>query len=143
MLLTVTRKWFSDKASIGELTLDGDFQCYTLEDRFRELPNLPVLKWKIGGQSAIPMGLYDVTVDMSTRFKRLMPHILNVPGFDGVRIHSGNTDADTEGCILVGWTKNGDDFIGESRKAFDALFPKIQDAIGREPVHILIKRAGE
>src|SRR5262249_6892104 len=63
----------------------------------------------------------------SARFQRLLPELQDVPNFTGVRIHPGNTDADTEGCILVGQTK-ATDFIGKSRAAFDVLFPKIQAA---------------
>ena len=81
-------------ATTGELYVDGKFVCYTLEDAIR--------KEKIKGVTAIPAGTYDVIINMSTRFKRLMPLLLNVPDFEGVRIHPGNTAEDTEGCIRVG-----------------------------------------
>jgi hypothetical protein len=87
------------------------------------------LAWKVPGKTAIPSGMYKVVITPSARFKRPMPLLLNVPNFEGIRIHWGNTDADTEGCILVGRTQKPPDFIGESRLAFDALFPKIKAAL--------------
>ena len=99
--------------------VDGVFQCYTLEDVVR--PE------KIHGQTAIPAGEYDVVITMSNRFKKLLPLLRNVPNFDGVRIHAGNTDADTEGCILVGESA-GQYSISSSRTAFDKLFAKMQKA---------------
>ena len=77
--------------------------------------------------AAIPKGKYKVIITPSNRFKRDLPLLQNVPGFEGIRIHSGNTNHDTEGCILVGQTRAAD-FIGNSRKAFDKLFPKLQKA---------------
>jgi hypothetical protein len=69
-----------------------------------------------------------------------LPEIHNVPNYTGVRIHPGNTDADTEGCILVGKTK-GRDFIGNSRAAFDKLFVRIQGAAQREKIFIEVTSA--
>lgn len=74
------------------------FECFTLEDVVRELPGSPVSTCQIASQ----IGTYQVTIDFSNRFQRQMPHVLNVPGFDGIRIHSGNSAADTEGYILLG-----------------------------------------
>jgi hypothetical protein len=84
-------------------------------------------KEKIKSETAIPKGTYKVVINQSNRFKRLLPLLLNVPNFEGVRIHSGNSNHDTEGCILVGQTR-GKDYIGQSRKAFDKLFKKMQAA---------------
>lgn len=119
--LVVTRKIFDDVSTLGELTINGVFECYTLEDTVR------ALGVKVDGKTAIPLGTYQVVLDMSTRFGRIMPHVLDVPGFDGIRIHIGNTDADTEGCLLVGRTE-GSDFIGHSKEEFEALFTKLQAA---------------
>jgi len=128
--MLVTRQTFTDESTIGELTIDGVHQCFTLEDKVR-----PV---KIFGQTAIPAGRYEVVVNESAHFHKLLPELVNVPDFEGVRIHSGNKPADTEGCILVGRTK-GTNVINDSHTAFDALFPKIQAAVAREKVFIEIK----
>ena len=119
MLIVVRRLYKGEKSIIGEMTVDGIFECFTLEDVER-----PV---KIKGETAIPKGTYKVIINESNRFKRQLPLLLNVPGFEGVRIHSGNTNHDTEGCILVGQTRHKE-FIGKSRKAFDKLFKKMQKA---------------
>lgn len=98
-------------------------ECFTLEDQER-LEKAP-------GKTAIPPGKYEVVVTFSNRFQKLLPLLLNVPGFSGVRIHSGNTAADTEGCILVGGDDGNprDGWLGRSREAFAPLFAKIQAAI--------------
>ncbi len=119
MKITVKRIHKTDISTIGELYIDGIFECYTLEDIEREV--------KIKCETAIPKGTYKVIINQSNRFKKLMPLLLNVPNFEGVRIHSGNTNHDTEGCILVGQTRSKN-FIGQSRKAFDKLFKKMQTA---------------
>jgi hypothetical protein len=119
MVITVKRLYKTDNSTIGELLIDGIFECFTLEDKER-----PV---KIKGETAIPKGTYRVIINESNRFKRLLPLLIDVPNFEGVRIHSGNSNHDTEGCILVGQTRNKN-YIGQSRKAFDKLFKKMQVA---------------
>jgi Steigviridae/Suoliviridae L,D-carboxypeptidase/transpeptidase len=126
----------------GTLSIDGAFECFTLEDVVREVHGQPVATWKVATKTAIPVGSYPVTIDLSNRFQRLMPHILNVSGFDGIRIHSGNTAADTDGCILLGTARNGPDNVSGSRDAYAAFFPKLQAAVSRgEPVTITIAAA--
>lgn len=99
----------------------------------REIPGEPVASWKIPHKTAIPAGRYRVTIDMSTRFKRMMLHILDVPGFDGIRIHSGNTAEDTDGCPLVGQILAPDArSIKNSMLALEALQPKVQAALDRK-----------
>jgi hypothetical protein len=115
--------------TIGSLFVNGKFECYSLEDVRREIKGQPVSQWKIPGKTAIPEGVYGLVVTPSNRFKRELPLLLSVPGFEGVRIHPGNTAADTEGCILVGKAKSGDSVL-ESRRAFDQLFTKIREALG-------------
>jgi hypothetical protein len=119
MKLLLKRLHRTESSTIGELYVDGVFECYTLEDIEREV--------KIKSETAISKGIYKVIITMSNRFKRQMPLLLNVPNFQGVRIHAGNTNHDTEGCILVGQTRSKD-FIGKSRKAYDKLFKKMQNA---------------
>ncbi len=132
MELRLTRQILSARSTVGILTFDGQFECYTLEDVVRA-PGV-----KIFGETAIPAGRYEVVINFSQRFKRMMPLLLNVPNFDGIRIHSGNTAENTEGCILVGLTK-GDDQIGESRRAFANLFPKLVEAAKKEKIFITIR----
>lgn len=131
MKLRLKRFKFGEKSTLGKLFVDDVFQCYTLEDKVREQPGVAVEKWKVPHETAIPAGTYSVVIDYSTRFKRDLPHLLNVAGFEGIRIHSGNTDADTEGCILVGGTPVNDDFIPQSRQTFDHLFDLMDDAYER------------
>ena len=142
MKLKLQRDPSADGATIGKLFVDGVFECFTLEDQIREVFGKPVEQWKVPGQTAIPSGTYRVTVDFSMRFQQMMPHILNVPGFDGIRIHSGNTAADTEGCILVGMGIDhnaASPFITESRAAFKPLFDRLWGVIRySEPVYIEI-----
>lgn len=127
MNINVIRKEYTPKSTIGELYVDSKFECFTLEDRVRAL--------KVPGTTAIPSGHYEVTVTWSERFKRPLPLLMSVPNYEGVRIHTGNTDANTEGCLLVGKTKQRD-FVGDSRVAFGELLPKIQEALQREKVFI-------
>ena len=119
MNLKLERKHGTKGFTHGKLYIDGVFFCDTLEDQ--------ELTTKIKGETAIPCGHYKVTVTMSIRFKRLMPLLHNVPNYEGVRIHNGNTDKDTEGCILVGEYLH-DGFITKSRDTFIALMKHINDA---------------
>jgi hypothetical protein len=102
MNIVVERLQCDEDVTISGITVDGDWQCWGLEDPVREVQGQPVSSWKVYGKTAIPAGRYKVELTMSVRFRRILPILLNVPGFEGVRIHAGNTAADTEGCILVG-----------------------------------------
>jgi hypothetical protein len=127
MRLKLERMSCGPVCSIGTLSVNGNYECFTLEDVRRETDE-PVEKWKIPGKTAIPEGVYNVVVTPSQRFKRDLPLLENVPGFSGVRIHSGNTAEDTEGCILVGTVKAHDSVLN-SRLAFEQLYKKITEAI--------------
>ena len=136
MKLRLVREQFRPDSTIGRMFVDDAFECFTLEDGVRTK--------KIHGETAIPAGAYRVTVEDSPRFKRKLPRLHDVPDFSGVLIHPGNTAADTEGCILVGrnW-QPGQEAIGASRLAFDALFPKIVSAFDRgEAVSIAVVQEG-
>ena len=137
MKLTVERFEYGTSYCIGRLYIDGVYFCYTLEDKVREVVGRPTVMWKVTGETAIPEGTYDLVIDYSPHFKKKLPHILDVPGFEGVRLHSGNSPKDTEGCILVGQTWCGNDFIGSSRLAFDSLLQKLLEA--PEPHQIEVK----
>ena len=130
MKISLERKIFTDESTIGELLIDGSHECLTLEDKVRDK--------KIKGVTAIPAGSYEILIQQSAKFKRLMPHLQNVPGFDGILIHWGNTAVDTEGCILVGKTKSAN-FIGSSKTAFNELFSKLSAAIATQKIFIEIK----
>lgn len=107
--------------TIGSLSVDGAWECWTLEDQLRP-PGV-----KVPALTCIPAGRYVVQLTMSNRFKRVLPLLRDVPMFEGIRIHAGNTSEDTEGCILVGQDRLGRS-IGHSVKAFDALFAKMNEA---------------
>lgn len=141
MELKLTRKWLTANSTIGELSVDGKTECFILEDHF------PTPYVKIPGKTAIPAGKYEVIVNKSERFSALaghevlMPLLLSVPQYQGVRIHPGNVATDTEGCLLPGRIRQVDK-VAESRLAFDALFAKIKAAIAKdEKVHITIEVA--
>lgn len=128
-VMELVRTSLNPSSTLGKLSINGVFECYTLEDTMREVPGTPVSSWKVYGDTAIPVGTYEVIIDFSAHFGRMMPHITGVSGFDGIRMHSGNTDRDTLGCILLGQTIGGPDLIGNSRIAFDKFFGKLQAAL--------------
>ena len=124
MQIELIRKILADSFTGGELLIDGVFFCYTLEDKDRGLSQNDKLKdiekEKVYGETAIPSGIYKVIIDFSQRFKTRMSLLLNVPGFGGIRIHSGTKTDNTLGCILLGMqidNKNG--VLSNSRLAID------------------------
>lgn len=128
MKLLIERSWCGPECTVGTLSIDGVTECFTLEDVVREVEGKPVSEWKIKGETAVPRGVYNLVITPSQRFGRDLPLLENVPGYTGVRIHPGNTAEDTEGCILVGRTKSTKS-VGDSRAAFNELFPKLQAAL--------------
>lgn len=130
MIITVTRKWYTRHSTIGELRIDKhpELGLFTLEDRVRPAGI------KIPGQTAIPAGSYHLDVNFSNRFQRFMPLLLDVPNFEGVRLHQGNDAVDSSGCLLVGSTR-GQDFIGASKVAFLQLWNALVNKIGSDPSH--------
>ena len=121
MQLTLKRRTFTDNSTIGDLSIDGVWQCLTLEDKVRPT--------KVAGKTAIPPGVYTVVFDYSQRVQRETLHVLAVPEFEGIRIHAGNTAANTEGCILVGYVEDKD-WIGASRSALKHLEARCKAAPG-------------
>lgn len=94
--------------TIGKMYIDGDYFCDTLEDRVRDINKNGKFdngEVKVAGETAIPYGRYQVVVTMSPKFKRELPRLLNVPNFEGILIHRGNTDKDSAGCLLLGENK--------------------------------------
>lgn len=143
MNILLQRRLSNDVCTIGDLYVDGDFECYTLEDPVRERANVPVAAWKIAGKTAIPAGTYRVIITWSPRFKRNLPLLVSVIGFVGVRIHPGNIAENTEGCILPGQQVAPDERrVTKSVLAFDALNTKIAGALDAgEEVFMTIENA--
>lgn len=135
--IEIRREIYTGKSTTGRLFVNGHFECYTLEDCARPAGV------KVPGATCIPAGTYALAINQSSRFQRPMPQLLEVPGFEGVRIHPGNTNADTEGCILLGATRR-EDFVGGSRGAFRKLFGKLQAAEARgAEIRITVKDNGQ
>lgn len=131
--------WATPNSTGGMLSLDGIFQCYTLEPRMDRSQGKPY---------AIPAGTYLVRLLESPHFTALMansermqhafghlfpdgkvitPHLVGVPGFDFVELHPGNKPEDTDGCTLVGETR-GADYLGASDMAFRMLMNRLLGA---------------
>jgi hypothetical protein len=135
MELLLKRQPSADGVTLGQLFVDGRHECFTLEDVIRPGP-------KVAHETAIPAGRYRVAITPSQRFGRMLPLLEDVPGFAGIRIHPGNTKADTSGCILVGQGRRLDSVVS-SRLAMEALQPKIAGALARhEDVFITIENPG-
>ncbi len=128
MNLTLKRDPTTPEGTFGKLSIDGVYACETLEDEVREVEGQSVKEWKMAGETAIPRGRYRVIITWSPRFKRELPLLIDVPGFEGIRIHAGNTELDTEGCILVG-SERGGSTLQKSRVALSELMGDIDEAL--------------
>lgn len=152
MNLILNRKFKLEKYSIGKLYVDGRFFCDTLEDTDRGLTNkMPlseIQRLKKKGITAIPLGTYQVVLNVySPKFgaksqyafcKGFLPRLLNVPGYEGVLIHIGNTPADTDGCILVG-KNNIKGMVTNSATTFKSLYTQLEAAAKRgETINLTI-----
>lgn len=142
MRLTLKRIANRPTYCIGKLYINGKYFADVLEDTDRGLDSTmteeDIKKIKVKGETAIPTGIYKIILNYSPKFKKVMPLITNVKGYSGVRIHTGNSAKDTEGCLLVG--KNT--IVGrltESRKMYDALFKRLQQK-GSNDITIEINR---
>ncbi len=149
MEITVERKWKRDGYTIGTLSIngkrfgDGKHYCCTLEDTDRgldsKMPMNKILFMKKPHITAIPTGRYQITATYSPHFNRTLPLLNNVPGYSGVRIHPGNTAADTDGCILVG-ENTAKGRVNNSKYWFNLLYAAIDKALKRgESVNITYK----
>ena len=127
--------------TIGKLYLDGVYFCDTIEDTDRGLNQTmsinDIKKKKVYGETAIPTGTYKLVIDYSNRFKKNMAHILNVPGYEGIRIHTGNSAKDSLGCIIVGKNKVVGKVV-ESRDTYNQLVPILQKAFKEGEIKITI-----
>ena len=135
MNIVQKRYRFGDDFTISKLYADGILVVgcnYILEDKVREVTGIPVEQWKIPCETAIPVGTYVVEKTFSQRFAKMMYQLLDVHGFEGIRLHSGNTSHDTEGCLICGRErdeKNGE--VSGSRVARDSLYAKLDSANAR------------
>ena len=143
MRIELVRIAFKSTYTIGKLYVDGKYFCDVLEDVDRGLDSSmtesEILEKKVKGQTAIPTGHYVINITYSPKYKRMMPLLLDVKGFSGIRIHSGNTAKDTEGCLLVGKNKKVG-MVLESRDTYQRLFKMME---GQKEITIDITRKGE
>lgn len=123
------RTTFTARSTIGEWWFNGGMLCFTIEDVERE--------HKIPRVTAIPRGRYEIVVTQSKRFKRALPLLLDVPGFEGIRVHAGNTADDTEGCICVG-LNSGQDVVIHSKPALALVQGRINAALYSDRVFLNI-----
>ena len=127
--------------TIGKLYINGVYFCDTIEDKDRGLNQTmsinDIKKKKVYGETAIPTGTYKLVIDYSNRFKKNMAHILNVHGYEGIRIHTGNSAKDSLGCIIVGKNKVVGKVV-ESRNTYNQLFPILQKAFKEGEIKITI-----
>ncbi len=131
MIFRLLRDVLADGFTLGQMFVDDDFLCFTCEDADRFLEQGGI---KVHGQTAIPRGRYAVRNSWSPRFDRLLPEVLRVPGFSGVRIHGGNDAGDTLGCILVG-ARRTDDGVADCAHVKQHIVDLIADAeASREPI---------
>lgn len=144
LILKRIKEFSTDNSTIGELFHEGKHVCYILEDVDRGLDQHQPLNFiaskKVFGKTAIPTGKYEIEITYSNRFKKPLPQLMNVPGFEGIRIHPGNAAGDTEGCLLPG-THYTTDMAQNSRVAFLPLASAIEMALDKgEKVFISIER---
>ena len=129
---------------MSRLFLGLDFLCDVLEDEVREIPGVPVSEWKIKEHTAIPSGTYEIALRQSGRFGPDTMTLLDVPGFQYIRIHGGNTIGDTEGCLLPGM-RNSLVTVGQSRVNLERLKAVVVPAIraGQKVTIEIIPASGE
>lgn len=136
MHLKVVRSVFTPTATLGKVFIDDDFFAFTLEDVDRNL-NGDCSK-KVQNQTAIDAGAYTVVLSFSNHFNKVLPEVQNVKCFEGIRIHGGNTDADTEGCILIGAESNMHDRIWDCAGKVAELVEKMTELPAGENISIEI-----
>lgn len=141
MKLTLNRIALRQTYTIGKLYIDDKYFCDTLEDTVRDTNKNGKFdngEKKIKGKTAIPYGTYEIKWTYSPRFKKYTPQLMNVPSFEGIRIHSGNSSTDTEGCLLLGENKKVG-MVLNSRATINKFYPLIKKACSKGKVTIEIK----
>ena len=140
MILTLRRIAFKESYTIGKLYVDGNYFYDTVEDKERGLDNsmkvYEIKKKKVYGETAIPYGTYKVSITYSPRFKKNLPLVEGVKGFEGVRIHSGNTAKDSLGCIIVGKNKKVG-MVLDSRATMEKLMKVLNT---KENIWLIIRK---
>ena len=141
MKLTLKRIALRSTYTIGKLYIDDAYFCDTLEDTVRDTNKSGKFdngEQKIKGKTAIPYGTYEIKWTYSPRFKKYTPQLMNVPSFEGIRVHAGNTSADTEGCLILGENKQVGKVLN-SRATINKFYPIIKEACSDGKVTIEIK----
>jgi len=123
MLLSLRRNGWTPKITRGHLWSNNQWECHTLEDRCRPKGI------KIPKETCIPYGTYELVMDWSEKYQKIMPHIMEVKDYTGIRMHIGNKDLDTEGCIIVGLRPVADELL-DSTLAFNPLYAKLMAEAG-------------
>lgn len=141
MKLTLKRIALRPTYTIGKLYIDDVYFCDTIEDTVRDTNKSGKFdngEQKIKGKTAIPYGIYEIKWTYSPRFKKYTPQLMNVPSFEGIRVHAGNTSADTEGCLILGENKQVGKVLN-SRATINKFYPIIKEACSNGKVTIEIK----
>lgn len=141
MKLTLKRIALRPTYTIGKLYIDDVYFCDTIEDTVRDTNKSGKFdngEQKIKGKTAIPYGTYEIKWTYSPRFKKYTPQLMNVPSFEGIRVHAGNTSADTEGCLILGKNKQVGKVLN-SRATINKFYPIIKEACSNGKVTIEIK----
>lgn len=134
MNLTLKRDDHGPDHTYGKLYINGVYFCETIEDEERAK--------KVMHETAIPKGTYKVVISFSNRFQKRMPLLLNVPNFEGIRIHAGNTSEDSSGCVICGRTRGqlkGLPAVLESRVIFDQLMTRLTAVDKKEVITITVE----
>lgn len=141
MKLTLKRIALRPTYTIGKLYIDDVYFCDTIEDTVRDLNKNGKFdngEKKVHSKTAIPYGIYEIKWTYSPRFKKYTPQLMNIPSFEGIRIHAGNTSADTEGCLILGKNKQVGKVLN-SRATINKFYPIIKNACSNGKVTIEIK----
>lgn len=141
MKLTLKRIALRPTYTIGKLYIDDVYFCDTIEDTVRDINKNGKFdngEKKVHSKTAIPYGIYEIKWTYSPRFKKYTPQLMNVPSFEGIRIHAGNTSADTEGCLILGKNKQVGKVLN-SRDTINKFYPIIKEACSNGKVTIEIK----
>lgn len=141
MKLTLKRIALRPTYTIGKLYIDDVYFCDTIEDTVRDLNKNGKFdngEKKVHSKTAIPYGTYEIKWTYSPRFKKYTPQLMNVTSFEGIRVHAGNTSADTEGCLILGENKQVGKVLN-SRATINKFYPIIKEACYNGKVTIEIK----